>query len=297
MRWYEHDYHTVTSHKIIFATIPHVPKFLHPPIAAATALVFFALLAKERRAIAGNLRVISRHTGARLLWEAWRVFYSFCDFMVSYCYVPQASDAELASMVEPSDVSAIDRCLARGNGLVVWTAHVGNWELASRLLELHGRRVNVARVVERGNPAEMMLRNLMTNPRLNIVQLNDNPLASVELFNALRNGEIVAMQGDRVYGAFAAEAKFCGRRAQFPLGPFFLAYVSGAPLVPGFVVRRKWLRYRVVLGEPIEFARAGERDAELRDALERAVPFLEETVRRHPTQWLNFYDFWPREES
>jgi predicted LPLAT superfamily acyltransferase len=293
MRWYQHGYHTVTSHKIIFATMPYVPKLLHPPIAALAALVFFVLLKKERRAIAGNLRLTSGRSGARLWWNAWRTFYSFCDFMVSYCYVPHASDAELLAMLESGDRQGIDRCLERGNGLVVWTAHLGNWEIASRLLELHGRRVNVARVVEQGNPAETILRDLMTNPRLNIVQLNDNPLASVELLNALRNGEIVAMQGDRVYHSFCAEAQFFGRTAKFPLGPFFLAYISGAPLLPGFVVRRKWLRYRVVLGEPIEFPHTGERDAELRSALEEAVRFLEATIKSCPTQWLNFYDFWP----
>lgn len=292
MRWYQHDYHTVTSHKIIFATIPHIPKLFQPPIAAVTALIFFALLKKERRAIAGNLRLVTGRSGVRLWWQAWRVFYSFCDFMVSYCYVPQATDAALLAMLESGDMQKIDQCLERGNGLVVWTAHLGNWEMASRLLELHGRRVNIARVVE-PNPAEVMLRDLMTNSRLNVVQLNDNPLASVELLNALRNGEIVAMQGDRVYHSFCAEAQFFGRTAKFPMGPFFLAYISGAPLLPGFVVRRKWLRYQVVLGEPIEFSHAGERDVELGAGLEKAVRFLEATIKSCPTQWLNFYDFWP----
>lgn len=77
------------------------------------------------------------------------------------------------------------------------------------------------------------------------------------------------------------------------MGPFLLAYVSGAPLLPGFVVRRKWLRYRVILGEPIVFPHTGERDPELHAGLEKAVRFLEETVRAYPEQWLNFYDFWP----
>ena len=53
----------------------------------------------------------------------------------------------------------INRCLSAGPRVfVVWTAHVANWEFASRLLELHGRRVIVARVVEPDNPAERHLR-------------------------------------------------------------------------------------------------------------------------------------------
>jgi hypothetical protein len=45
--------------------------------------------------------------------------------------------------------------------LIVWTAHLGNPEFASRLLEMHGRPVNVARVVE-DKPAEKMLRDRMS---------------------------------------------------------------------------------------------------------------------------------------
>jgi KDO2-lipid IV(A) lauroyltransferase len=294
MRWYQHDYHTVFTHKLVFSTIPHIPKLFHPPIAAVTALIFFVLLRKERRAIAGNLRRILGRSGLRIWWKAYRAFYSFCDLVVSYCYVPRADDRALLAMLAPFGHGAqtIGRCLEQGHGLIVWTAHLGNWEFASRLLELHGRRVNVARVVERDNPAEMMLRDMMTNPRLNVIQLNDNPLAPVELLNALRNNEIVAMQGDRVYRSFCAETQFFGATARFPMGPFFLAYISGAPLLPGFVLRRKWLRYRVVLGEPIVFPHIGERDIELRAGLEKAVRFLEENVRAYPEQWLNFYDFW-----
>ena len=145
----------------------------------------------------------------------------------------------------------IDRCLAAGNGLIVWTAHLGNPEFASRLLEMHGRPVNVARVVE-DKPAERMLRDLMSNERLRIVDLRGGARATIELLQALGRNEIVAIQGDRVYQArHGAEVMFFAAPAAFPLGPFLLSQVSGAPVLPGFVVRRGWLRYRVLLGEPI----------------------------------------------
>ena len=41
-----------------------------------------------------------------------------------------------------SGLRKIDECLAAGAGVIVWTAHLGNWEFASRLLEMHGRTVH-----------------------------------------------------------------------------------------------------------------------------------------------------------
>jgi KDO2-lipid IV(A) lauroyltransferase len=224
--------------------------------------------------------------------------------MVSYCFVPQATDSQLLSMlVDPERGAAkIDQCLAAGNGLIVWTAHVGNWEFASRLLEMHGRPVNVARVVE-DKPAEITLRNLMSSDRLKIVDLSGGVPATIELLQALRRNEIVAMQGDRVYQRHSAEVPFFSQPAAFPLGPFLLSQVSGAPVLPGFVIRQGWLRYRALMGDPIAPAPSQvtsqvtssdeDRDAGLHDALGQAVRFLEKTLATHYDQWMNFFEFWP----
>ncbi len=43
-RWYRHRYHSPVSLGIVFATIPRLPRPVHPPIALVTAALFFALL-------------------------------------------------------------------------------------------------------------------------------------------------------------------------------------------------------------------------------------------------------------
>jgi len=297
-RWYEHRFHNVTALRTIFAIIPRLPRFLHPSIAVVTAMIFFLMLKRERRAVAGNLRQVSGKRGFALQWKVYWVFYSFCDLMVSYCFVPQATHAQLLGMlVDPERGGAkIDQCLAAGHGLIVWTAHVGNWEFASRLLEMHGRPVNVARVVE-DKPAEITLRNLMASERLKIVDLRGGAQATLELLQALGRNEIVAMQGDRVYQRRSAETLFFSKPASFPLGPFLLSQVSGAPVLPGFVIRQGWLRYRALMGDPIppvgrEVA-SGDGDAGLQEALGQAVRFLEKTLTTRYDQWMNFFDFWP----
>jgi predicted LPLAT superfamily acyltransferase len=293
-RWYRHRYHSPLSLRIVFATMPRLPRVLHPPMALVTAAVFYALLGAERRAVLGNLRVITGRPGWRLWWRVYLVFYTFCDFIVSYCFVPRASAEGLMSMLSDPDrgSSTINACLAGGRGLVVWTAHVANTEFASRLLELHGRPVNVARVVEPGNQAEAQLRDLMVNERLRVVDLSD-PLATVQLLHALRAGEIVAMQGDRVFRGTGAGVTFFGRPTRFPVGPFHLAYAAGVPVVPGLVVRTGWLRYRMIVGPPLLLDTSEPRDVAVMGALRQAVSFLEAHLQRWHTQWLNFYEFWP----
>jgi predicted LPLAT superfamily acyltransferase len=281
---------------MIFAIMPRLPRFLHPPVAVVTALIFFLMLKRERQAVTGNLRRVSGKRGLALRWKVYWVFYSFCDLMVSYCFVPQATHSQLLDMLVDSEGSGakIEQCLAAGNGLIVWTAHLGNWEFASRLLSIYGR-VNVARVVEK-NPAEITLRNLMASDRIKTVDLKQGVPASLELLQALRNNEIVAIQGDRVYQRHTFEVPFFSQATSFPVGPFLLSQVSGAPVLPAFVIRRSWLRYQALIGDPIpavpQRIASGDDDASLYDAMCQAVRFLETTLKAHSDQWMNYFDFW-----
>jgi KDO2-lipid IV(A) lauroyltransferase len=281
--------------RLMFWSIARVPRFTQPLIAIPTALFFGYVLKRERKAVASNLRQITGRRGLSLYWKVYRVFYSFSDFMVSYCYVPGATHEQLLAMLvnDESNAAVIEKHLSVGKGIILWTAHLGNPELASRLLEMHGRPVNVARVVE-DQPAEKILRERMASDRLKVIDLRGGPLAAIELLNALRRNEIVAMQGDRVYHPrHTANVSFFSKSTAFPLGPFLLSQVSGAPVLPAFVIRQSWLRYRIVSGTPILPGGSGDDDADQRAALALAVSFLEAQVSVHYDQWMNFFDFWP----
>jgi KDO2-lipid IV(A) lauroyltransferase len=143
----------------------------------------------------------------------------------------------------------------------------------------------------------------MASERLKIVDMSGGVPATIELLQALRRNEIVAMQGDRVYQRHSADVPFFSQPTSFPLGPFLLSQVSGAPVLPGFVIRRGWLRYRALMGDPIPPVPSqvtsqvtsgdDDGDAALQEALGQAVRFLEKTLTSHYDQWMNFFEFWP----
>src|SRR5207247_1698295 len=66
-----------------------------------------------------------------------------------------------------------------------------------------------------------------------------------------------------------------------------LAGAVGVPMVPAFCLLAADYRYVVKVAEPITVTRGGEEEAA------RAwVAVLEDVVRKHPTQWFNFFDIW-----
>jgi lauroyl/myristoyl acyltransferase len=183
-------------------------------------------------------------------------------------------------------MAELQKATRDGRGLVVLTAHLGNWELAGRMLARDGARPTHVVVAAEADPAvERFLRG-GTAPVHFVTRAA--PTTSLALLAALRRGEIVALQGDRALGTRGDVLQpFFGAPAPFPLGPFVLARAAGASVVPAFCLLDGDRRYRIVVGAPSTVEAGGEEAA-----LRRWVTTLQAMVKRHPAQWFNFYDVW-----
>lgn len=183
--------------------------------------------------------------------------------------------------------------LAEGRGLVLINAHLGNWEAAGQLLHRANVMVNIA-----GHKRETAaVRNLLeadAQARFRYITLDGSPTDVLPMLAVLRRGEILALLGDRSYGSPITRVPFFGEPAAFPVGPYLVAALGGAPLVQVFGVRESGRHYRFI-GFPAEHLTApahSERDAFLKACATRYAERLEKLVREYPFQWYNFYPFW-----
>jgi lauroyl/myristoyl acyltransferase len=79
-------------------------------------------------------------------------------------------------------------------------------------------------------------------------------MLGVELARYLQQGDIVAVQGDRViFEVSSMETEVePGLMMRLPRGPLVLARITGAVCFPLFIVRDGWRRYRVQVHAPLE---------------------------------------------
>ncbi|MFL6290226.1 MAG: hypothetical protein ACJ759_04955, partial [Thermoanaerobaculia bacterium] len=124
----------------------------------------------------------------------------------------------------------------------------------------------------------------------------EDPQLGVELLDALRRGEIVALQGDRPRnGGRSADIALFGRPFPVPIGPVALARAAGVPILPVFVFREGRKRYRCSLRAPIRVGGTGghgSRQAEIDLALQRFAAELEWAISHRPYQWFCFRKLW-----
>ncbi len=286
-RWYSHGFNHVSVYRMAAVLTAALPRPARLALATAIAAVAVRRLAAERAVVTANVaRMLPDLPPAARASMVEDVFRSFAICFADLVAANRRASAPGRLLAGVTGAHHLGAARGRGGGLVALTAHVGNWELAGRLLAHHdGRPIHVVVAAEADPAVERFLRG--GRPPIIFVVRRD-PTAALPLFAALRRGATVAMQGDRALGTRGdVTVRFFGAAARFPLGPFVLARATGAPVLPAFCVLGVDRRYRIEMGEPIEVVPGGERAA-----LERWVDVLERVVRAHPAQWFNFFDVW-----
>ena len=187
----------------------------------------------------------------------------------------------------------VREALAEGRGVLLLTAHLGNWEAAGQLLARLDVPVNVTGLDNES--AEM--RALLTRSsdvKFRLLPLTGAPTDVIPLVAALRRGEVVAMLGDRAYRSASARVDFLGGAAEFPVGAYVMAAMAGAPLVHAFSLRERGGHYHF-FGFPPQHPQMpprSERDVYLQNCAAQFATNLESVLKRDPLQWYNFFPFW-----
>jgi KDO2-lipid IV(A) lauroyltransferase len=198
----------------------------------------------------------------------------------------------LLSQVEIRGEEHLEAAAAGGRGIVLLTAHLGNWELlaASHVLSRWPLSVMV-------RPLDSpLLDGLVERLRLRSgVEIITKRHGLQDVLDALRRGRMVGVLLDqnasRREGVFVP---FFGTPASTSRGLALIALRSGAPVLPTFIRRLPGGRHVVEVGPRIP----ADRDVvAYTAAFNRA---LEEAIRRAPEQWFWMHRRWktrPTEEA
>lgn len=282
-RWHGHPYNRARLYRLA-EMLSVVPRRLRLTLARHVGRLAPRWLPVERRAIRKALGLITGASGDQLDALTVALFRDFAMCFADLVSTNRQPAAQLSSLV--ASVSGAAHFDGLPAGIVSVTAHVGNWELAGRLLGTRLSRpihvvVSPDEAPELGRWVRRDGEGIRFAPRA-------HPAIGVELVAALRRGEVVALQADRALGNGGdVWIPFCGQPAPFPLGPFRLAAAARVPVVPAFCVLDHDYRYDVTIATPMIVERGEEETA-----ARVWVALLERVVREHPTQWFNFFDAW-----
>ena len=291
----ENAWNRSISWELIFGITPHLPRPLLLLAHHVTTLLCFATMTRQRRAARRNLERITGLRGLRNVRLTYRTFLQFSHFMVAYAEMRGGRSPLLEPPSGHEEADRITRALlAEGRGLVVLTAHLGQWDVGLRQLANTGLPVHVVMHETEAREVARHAGEVRQAPNVTVHQSRSSELLGLELALALRRGEVVAIQADRPLGEHDRPTPVFGAPLPLPTGPIRLARATGAPILPAFTVFEGPRRCRIEMGEPIRVGagRGPMAEEELDASMRSVAEALERAIARHPDQWFCFYDAW-----
>ncbi len=209
---------------------------------------------------------------------------SVMEWLVFARYRP----ATVRKLVDVQGLGHLRKALEPGRGVIALSAHFGNWELLAMAFGSLGFPGTVLARRLRYPEYEQFLRDLRA--RFGIDTLERSALKDV--VRQLRSGRIVGLMPDQdidsLEGVFV---DFFDQPTYTPVGPAALSLMTGAPIVPCFIVRLG-RRFRVMIEEPISAPQTGNRQQDLIAMTQAWSRVVESYLRRCPDHWVWMHRRW-----
>ncbi|MEI7750569.1 MAG: lysophospholipid acyltransferase family protein [Candidatus Omnitrophota bacterium] len=254
----------------------------------------YRFVSRQRTKILENLKLAYGNTKSPEEMDAIGrgVMGHMLQTAVDFLRFSRLSPDQAASFVEVGDAYSFCKdILQEGKGLIIMTAHLGNWELLAGIFCLQGFRGAVVGRRIYYEPYNQWIVGLRSAVCVRTIYQDE---AVRQIHATLKAGEILGMLPDQdrdsVRGIFV---DFFGRPAYTSVAPVKIAMASGTPILPAFMVRMPGNRYKLLLGNLIRpKIDAGDRTTSIRKYTEAWMKDFEEVIRRYPEQWGWMHDRW-----
>ena len=217
------------------------------------------------------------------------IYKSAAITFIEILALPSLTKEELLSSMT-YDSRIAKECYARGQGLIMMTAHFGNWEYGAIASGLNlGVSIAVVTKNQRNPYVNEYINKYRTKWGNRVVPLG---LSIKEIFTELRAKNVVGLVADQRGPSDGPRINFFGRPSAAYTGPAALAIKTGAPLIFCIAVRQPDYHYEFQSEEISKENLPEDREEAILELSQRASDKLEDAIRKNPSQWFWMHNRW-----
>lgn len=172
----------------------------------------------------------------------------------------------------------------KGKGVIILSAHIGNYEWGAALMSFLGLPVALLSIEYKTEYIKNMYEHNRNKTGEEVFYVRRSFSDPVRF---IKNGGILALACDRAFGASSFKVKMFGEYIELPKGAFFLASRLKVPVIPAFAPKERDGKYHVYFEEPLEISRG-----KMEEGAKRFVNILEGYIKKYSEQWLVFEKIW-----
>jgi KDO2-lipid IV(A) lauroyltransferase len=196
---------------------------------------------------------------------------------------------ERGGRVETHGFEHIDRAIAAGRRMIIFSAHIANWEIGMLAAVQYG--IRVAQIYRAAN--NPLVDRMITRFRGEGGELiPKGAVAARRAVATLRHGAHLTMLADQKLND-GIPVPFFGRPAMTTSALASLALRFDCDVLPARVERLKGAHFRLTVFPALPLRRSGNPHADVADLMAQVNAVLESWVRDCPEQWFWVHHRWP----
>ncbi len=299
-RWTTHVLNTGLVFGATVFGVRHLPRAVSHAIGHVSCWMAWRLMAETNDAVAHNLEaVLPTETIGQRRRRALDVYRSYARDTIDFLRALGSPLDRAREMFEvgPELRPRIEALRAEGRGIILVTAHYGNWEMGSVAVRVLDYPLSVLAMAEASPVVNRIRREMRERLGVDTLEVRQSFDTALKARRALADNGILALLIDRHFDRDRVRVEFLGRQAWFLRTPALMAYLTGAPLLPCFIERTGPERWRISAGDGIHIPKDGDREANIQAAAQQIADALAARVRARPESWYHFYRYWDAQEQ
>ncbi len=205
-------------------------------------------------------------------------------------YMPNLTKDFIGKHIELRGAEYLDAALQEDKGVIILTAHVGNWEWMGAALAANGYP---ATTIVKKQPNAQFTR--LMNEFREMVGLEVFARGGSEMIKAakaLKKKKLLGFLADQDGYIHGLPVPFLGQESSAVVGPATFAQKFGSPVVPVFASRKPEGGHIVHILPPLYYVDSGNQDVDMYRLTEQCCQVTENFIKEHPTEWLWFQHRW-----
>jgi KDO2-lipid IV(A) lauroyltransferase len=250
--------------------------------------LYFTCIGSHRRMALRNLRQAFPAMGeAEVTALARRVCVNFGKSAMEFLRIPVMSPEEIRRRVVFQGEEHLKASFTTGKGVILLTAHFGNWELMGSRLLLEGYPLDVIARNSELPSTTAIINRIRESSGMRVFPRGE----LLPAVRALKDNRMLAILPDQhdMDGIFV---DLLGVPAKTAIGPAAIALRTGAVILPAFTFRQHDDTILVVFSPAFPAESTGDKDADVRALTTKINGIIETAIRQAPDQWLWFHNRW-----
>jgi Kdo2-lipid IVA lauroyltransferase/acyltransferase len=179
----------------------------------------------------------------------------------------------------------LDKSLMRGKGVILVSAHFGNFPLLLARLALAGYKAGGIMRPMRDTRAEKIFMDARNRFNIRTIYSQPRNVCVKNTIQALRDNELLFIPLDQNFGSGGIFVDFFGTKAATATGPVILAQRTGAAMLPCFIVRQPDDSHQIIFEPPIDVSKDSRDGSTLQATVQKLTGIIEFYIRRYPAEW------------